>query len=144
MASTLKFVCALFLLCLIEKDASCETNDVANSLDLVRPRIFVIFRYCQCKPGQFTIAQAKTGGYVSGKPEYSVTISNKCPCTQLDLTLSCHGFQSAKLVSELTKTGSTCLVNNGQPIYPQSTFTFTYSWDAAFPFKPLSSAVACS
>ncbi|KAF5748127.1 putative Beta-1 3-N-Acetylglucosaminyltransferase family protein [Tripterygium wilfordii] len=120
MASTLKLVCALFLLCLIEKG------------------------YCHCESGEFTIAQAKTGAVVSSRPEFRVTISNKCSCTQLHVTLSCDGFQSVKPVGGLTKTGSSCLVNNGQPIYAQNTFTFTYAWDAAFPFKPLSSSVACS
>ncbi|KAK8624671.1 hypothetical protein V6N13_089560 [Hibiscus sabdariffa] len=102
--------------------------------------------YCQCSIADVTISQKQTGKTVESKPEWQVKISNGCPCTQSDLKLSCDGFQTVETVdpSVMSKSGGECLINNGQPVAPESDLSFNYAWDTSFPFKPLSSQPNCS
>ncbi|GMI83812.1 hypothetical protein like AT4G32105 [Hibiscus trionum] len=102
--------------------------------------------YCQCSLANVTISQTKTGKTVKSKPEWRVTISNNCVCTQSNLKLSCDGFQTAEAVdsSVMSKSGGECLINDGQPIDSSSDLSFNYAWDTSFPFKTLSSQVNCS
>lgn len=99
-----------------------------------------------CSVKTVKINQSKSGLLAENKPEWMVTITNDCPCSQLDLTLYCNGYQTVKAVDPwiLTSKGQTCLVNNGQPIYAFTNITFTYAWDTSFPFRALSSQIACS
>ncbi|GLU02678.1 hypothetical protein SLE2022_199190 [Rubroshorea leprosula] len=101
---------------------------------------------CQCYPKEFGVSQSETGVKVETKPEWKVTINNPCPCVQSNVKLSCDGFQSVKPMdpSILKKSGAECLVKNGNPIAPLSSFSFTYAWDRSFPFKPLDSKIDCS
>uniref|UniRef100_A0A7N2N368 Uncharacterized protein n=1 Tax=Quercus lobata TaxID=97700 RepID=A0A7N2N368_QUELO len=46
--------------------------------------------------------------------------------------------------SVLSKSGNECLVNNGVPVAPSSSLSFTYAWDTSFSFQPLSSQINCS
>ena len=87
-----------------------------------------------------------TGKMVQNKPEWSVTITNNCICAQLSVKLSCNGFQTVEQIdpSILSKSGSECIVNGGQPIYGNSKFSFTYASANSFPFNVLFSQVACS
>ncbi|EOX99058.1 hypothetical protein QUC31_014836 [Theobroma cacao] len=102
--------------------------------------------YCQCSLGNISVSQTKTGTTVQNKPEWQVTISNNCACTQSELKLNCNGFQTVEEVdsSVMTQTGGECLINNGQPVAPFSNLSFKYAWDTSFPLNPLSSQVNCS
>ncbi|XP_075636995.1 TPD1 protein homolog 1-like [Castanea sativa] len=122
MATFIKFLCVLFVLNVVGKGN------------------------CQCTLSQVTIKQSKTGEVVQQKPVWSVTINNGCPCSQSDLKLSCNGFQTVKPVdpSVLSQSDNECLVNNGLPVQPSSSVSFTYAWDTSFSFQPLSSQINCS
>ncbi|KAJ4824983.1 hypothetical protein Tsubulata_014357 [Turnera subulata] len=108
---------------------------------------FITQGNCQC-PGvsSLTIVQTKTGKLVANKPEWKLTISNTCICSQLNVNLACNGFQSVETVdpSVLSKQGDLCLVNNGNPIAGKQQFSFTYASDQEFPFKAVQSQVGCS
>ncbi|GLT77123.1 hypothetical protein SLA2020_487370 [Shorea laevis] len=101
---------------------------------------------CQCHPKEFSVSQSETGVKVENKPEWNVTINNPCSCAQFNVKLSCDGFQSVKPMdpSILQKSEAECLVDNGNPIAPHSSFSFTYAWDTSFPFNPLDSGITCS
>ncbi|XWS54370.1 hypothetical protein CRYUN_Cryun10bG0084400 [Craigia yunnanensis] len=107
----------------------------------------VVFQgHCQCSLEKVTISQTQTGKTVENKPEWQVTISNGCVCSQSELKLSCSGFQTVETIdpSVLAKSGGECLINNGEPVPPLSDFSFKYAWDTSFPFNPLSSQPNCS
>nr|XP_017189364.2 uncharacterized protein At1g05835-like [Malus domestica] len=112
-----------------------------NFLCLVFVCSLIVGGNCQpCTLDNLEIAQGKISD-----DKWNVTITNDCPCSQLDVKLSCDGFdQSAVDPSILSKSGGECLVNNGQPIYGNKIFNFAYASKTEFPFKPLSSQVACS
>ncbi|KAJ4824980.1 hypothetical protein Tsubulata_014354 [Turnera subulata] len=96
-------------------------------------------RNCQCAGASaITVEQTKTGQVVEGKPQWSVTVTNTCLCTQTNVYLSCNGFQSVENVdsSILSKQGDECLVNSGNPVQK---LTFTYTWDQEFPFTVVKS-----
>ncbi|CAI9100454.1 OLC1v1037564C1 [Oldenlandia corymbosa var. corymbosa] len=100
-----------------------------------------------CDIRNIKIAQVATGSKAGGKPEWKVTITNDCKCTQTQIKLSCSGFQSAEPVdpSILSKNGDVCLLVNGGPIFGfQTTVTFNYAADSQCPFKPVDSIVSCS
>ncbi|KAJ7969179.1 putative Beta-1,3-N-Acetylglucosaminyltransferase family protein [Quillaja saponaria] len=99
-----------------------------------------------CSLDNISIGQSKTGATIQNKPEWNVTITNNCICSQLDLKLNCNGFQTIEAVdpSILSNSGGVCLLNNGQPIYGFSSLTFKYAWDTSFSFNPISSQTACS
>ncbi|RZB52474.1 hypothetical protein D0Y65_048797 [Glycine soja] len=80
-----------------------------------------------------------------GNPEWSVTITNKCPCIQKNVILNCTGFQSVERVnpSLLRVSRGGCLINAGQPIYGDA-IKFKYAWNQQFPMKPISSDIFCS
>ncbi|KAK2645023.1 hypothetical protein Ddye_020218 [Dipteronia dyeriana] len=123
---------------------------MATFLNVLAALFFLSFMvsrgYCQCKTENLQITQQQTGQQVQSKPEWKVAISTGCPCDQLEVKLACDGFQTVEAIdsSVLAKSGGECLVNNGQPIFPNKDFSFTYAWDTSFPFKTLSSQVACS
>ncbi|KAI9125841.1 hypothetical protein K1719_003259 [Acacia pycnantha] len=99
-----------------------------------------------CSLRDISVSQHKTGATVQNKPEWMVTIENKCTCVQLDLKLKCDGFQTVENIDpsvfEVSSDGL-CLVNSGQPVYNEPV-TFKYAWDNSFPLTPSSSTVACS
>ncbi|PON71322.1 Beta-1,3-N-Acetylglucosaminyltransferase family protein [Parasponia andersonii] len=121
-----------------------------KSLCLVLVFIILVVRgssqapYCSEK--NLTIYQYESGALVENKPEWTVIITNGCVCGQMDVELDCFGYQTVKPVDPLllTSNGQTCLVNNGQFIYGSQSFNFTYAWDSSFPFRPISSQIACS
>ncbi|KAF7837055.1 protein TAPETUM DETERMINANT 1-like [Senna tora] len=98
----------------------------------------------QCSLSDVSVSQSKTGATVESKPEWAVTITNKCSCVQLNVALTCQGFQTVENVdaSILSVSGDDCLVL--KPIYGPNPVTFKYAWDYAFPFTPKSSQIACS
>ncbi|KAK3173911.1 hypothetical protein Dsin_032103 [Dipteronia sinensis] len=123
---------------------------MANFLNVLAALFFFCFivskGYSQCTTENLQIKQQQTGKQVQNKPEWQVAISSGCPCDQLVVKLACDGFQTVEPIdlSVLAKSGGECLVNNGEPIYPDKDFNFTYAWDTSFQFKALSSQVACS
>ena len=108
--------------------------------------VFDFEGHCQCSSGEFTVSQTQTGKTVGMQPEWKVTISNRCACSQSEVKLSCDGFQTVETIesSVLAKTGGECLINNGEPVAPFSEFSYNYAWHTWFPFSPLSSQVNCS
>nr|XP_011459158.1 PREDICTED: uncharacterized protein At1g05835-like [Fragaria vesca subsp. vesca] len=100
-----------------------------------------------CSSQKLQVAQTKTGKLVENKPEWKVTITNTCStCSQLAIQLSCNGFQTVEDVdpSILGPSGGICYLNSGNVIPGHQSFTFTYAWDAAFPFEAVFSQALCS
>ncbi|GMN45469.1 hypothetical protein TIFTF001_014661 [Ficus carica] len=100
----------------------------------------------QCSIEDIKIEQSPTGAKVESKAEWSVVIKNECVCSQANIQLDCIGFQTVKKVdpSILSVNGDHCLVNNGLPVYGFKSISFTYAWEAPFPFDTSSSQIACS
>ncbi|XP_048336990.2 TPD1 protein homolog 1-like [Ziziphus jujuba] len=101
----------------------------------------------QCSLSNIKVSQAQSGKKVQNKPEWTVTITNDCICGQSSLTVDCSGFQTVEAVdpSILKVSGSTCLINNGLPVFETQPISFNYAWDSASAsFKPLSSQINCS
>ncbi|KAK7247044.1 hypothetical protein RIF29_41920 [Crotalaria pallida] len=98
-----------------------------------------------CSLSDLSVDQSKTGAQVEGKPEWIVTITNKCVCSQNNAKLNCKGFQTIEPIdpSILRVSGNVCLVDNGNAIYRDS-ISFKYAWDNSFPLNPFSSEIACS
>ncbi|KAG4990934.1 hypothetical protein AAZX31_09G080900 [Glycine max] len=101
--------------------------------------------YSQCFVSDISVRQSKTGVIVEGKQEWSVIITNKCPCPQKNVILNCKGFNSIERInpSLLTVSSDLCLLNAGQPIY-KNVIKFKYVWDHQFPLNPISSVIFCS
>ncbi|KAJ4824981.1 hypothetical protein Tsubulata_014355 [Turnera subulata] len=124
-------------------------------MDIVFKVLFTVFFFslvtqgnCQC-PGAsaLSIVQNRTGKVVANKSQWEVTISNNCVCTQFDIYLACNGFHSVeKYIPQVLfqLRDGRCLVNGYGIVNGHQNFTFTYSWDQEFPFKPLKSRVICS
>ncbi|OMO78139.1 hypothetical protein CCACVL1_14635 [Corchorus capsularis] len=102
--------------------------------------------YGQCSTSQISVSQSQTGATVGNKPEFQVTITNGCTCSQSDVKLGCNGFQTVESIpsSVLSVSGGECLVNDGQPLGPGVTISFKYAWDNSFSFSPISSEINCS
>ncbi|KAI4366728.1 hypothetical protein MLD38_022569 [Melastoma candidum] len=76
---------------------------------------------------------------------WEVVIENGCPCTVLDLELGCAGFRPLVPIDPpvVSQEGARCLVDNGQPIYPSSSFNFTYAADSSYDFTIADFTPAC-
>lgn len=87
------------------------------------------------------IAQTKFGPPIQGKPQWRVSITNNCNCVQSQILLSCKGFQTALSIDPLILKiqGDTCLLYNGHVLAYNNTDAFSYAWDTAYPFAPVSS-----
>ncbi|KAI6680252.1 hypothetical protein NL676_034133 [Syzygium grande] len=102
---------------------------------------------CSRTPKDIKITQKAEGIGKGGKPKWSVTISNPCLCTVLELKVTCDGFDPAAQKinpSILAKQGKVCLVNNGDPIPVNKSVSFTYERDASFPFAVSGGQIGCS
>ena len=99
---------------------------------------------CQCQPNNVKIDQGPTGNKVDGKPEWKVTLSTDCICSQTEVKLACAGFQTVEDLPSyiITHEGDTCSLN--QPVHYNEPVSFTYAWDTSFGFKLISSGIACS
>ncbi|RDX72768.1 TPD1 protein-like 1, partial [Mucuna pruriens] len=97
------------------------------------------------EPQELIIVQSKTGKLTRGKPEWKVSITNECRCSQSQVKLKCDGFQTNEAVdpSILTISDGICLLNKGTPISPSQNVQFFYAWDSQFPFIIASSQVQC-
>ncbi|CAL0329689.1 unnamed protein product [Lupinus luteus] len=122
MASTINIVSSLLFLCLISQGYGLP-----------------------CTLSDLSIKQSPTGAKIQGKPEWVVTITNKCTCVQVNVLLNCQGFQTVEEIdpSILKVSGKECLVNFGNAI-SKDPITFKYAWDKSFPLNPISSEIACS
>ncbi|KAK7318985.1 hypothetical protein RJT34_03694 [Clitoria ternatea] len=102
--------------------------------------------YSQCSLKDLSVTQQRTGAKVEGKPEFSVTITNKCACVQTNVKLTCHDFKTVEAIDSskfLAISEDSCLVNGGQPIY-RDPISFKYAWDQPYQLNPISSQIACS
>ncbi|RDX62588.1 hypothetical protein CR513_59063, partial [Mucuna pruriens] len=101
----------------------------------------------KCFLSDLSVNQIQTGVKVQGKPEWNVTITNKCSCVQNNVILNCTGFQSTETIDPTILTVSLssgfCLVTPGQSIYTEPV-KFKYAWDHQFSLNPISSEIACS
>ncbi|KAL2318027.1 hypothetical protein Fmac_031903 [Flemingia macrophylla] len=121
-------------------------NSSSKILSIVLFLTLISQGYSQCSLHDLSITQRQTGAKFEGKAEWSVTITNKCPCVQKNVILNCIGFQSAKTIdpSIFRRVSSRgCLVNAGQPVYADA-IKFNYVWDHSFPLNPISSEISCS
>ncbi|RWR86999.1 Pentatricopeptide repeat-containing protein [Cinnamomum micranthum f. kanehirae] len=109
------------------------------------------YKYCRlgwaqpCTLSNVSISQSKTGQIISGKPEFEVTISNNCICTQTNVKVQCTGFSSVEQVDPavFSKTDDQfCLVN--MPITQSSPVSFKYASDVMYNLTPVDSNVSCS
>jgi len=103
--------------------------------------------YGKCLPSNISLSQSRSGVTVKGKPEWSVTVTNKCPCAQTNVVLNCAGFQSVESVDPsvltLSKGGNFCLLTPGQPLNKNGVVRFKYAWDHQFSFHPTSTQSSC-
>ncbi|CAI9784936.1 unnamed protein product [Fraxinus pennsylvanica] len=106
----------------------------------------------QCFPGSLsdlTVNQVRTRAKIGNKPEWKVTVTNKCICSFLQVMLLCPGFDSVETIKPTSKLVSKigpklCLINDGSPIYGGKTFVFTYASDQEIAYAPFSFQEACS
>ncbi|KAF0896374.1 hypothetical protein E2562_021905 [Oryza meyeriana var. granulata] len=101
-----------------------------------------------CSLDNIVMSQSGTGGWAHGQPEYVVTVSNTCGCSQSDVHVACDGFNTTLAVdpSKLrppSDGGKLCLVNGGEPVVQGRDVTFSYAWSPQFKFTPVSSNVKC-
>ncbi|KAE8701592.1 hypothetical protein F3Y22_tig00110540pilonHSYRG00054 [Hibiscus syriacus] len=87
------------------------------------------------------VGQVPKGVEIKGQPEWKVTITNNCKCTQHELRITCHGFQSVETVdpSIFEQRGDKCLVNQGNALTGFGSVGFSYAWDPPFIMFPSSS-----
>nr|XP_011459159.1 PREDICTED: uncharacterized protein LOC105349891 [Fragaria vesca subsp. vesca] len=100
----------------------------------------------RCTLSNLKVTQSATGKVVHGQPEWKVTITNDCQCTQLYIKISSPGFQTVEPIapSILNKSGDGYSLHSGYPIYGFKDFSFTYAWATKFTFTPTNSQIACS
>lgn len=100
----------------------------------------------QCDFNDIKFVQVLTGAKVQSKPEWKVTVTNDCICTQFNIQLSCSGFQTVEKIdpSILTIGKDTCLLLKNDRFFGFHNVSFNYAWDTKFPFKTISSNIACS
>ncbi|OIV89671.1 hypothetical protein TanjilG_07821 [Lupinus angustifolius] len=95
-----------------------------------------------CRNSDVNLNQSQSGAQVKGKPEWVVTITNKCPCVIQQVTLNCTGFQTVEPIdsSTLKVSGDKCLLIDGKPINNDASVTFKYASDKSFPFNAINVA----
>ncbi|GMG98971.1 hypothetical protein Nepgr_000811 [Nepenthes gracilis] len=125
-----------------------EIVSMAASRDFVSVVVILIALVVQGTGGQCTKADLKLsqiglGSDVKGKPEWKVTLTNDCFCAFTHIKLGCERFLAVDKIdpSLLTRSGDECLVADA--IGPYSSLSFTYAWDAPFPFVIKSSLLIC-
>ncbi|KAK7318986.1 hypothetical protein RJT34_03696 [Clitoria ternatea] len=115
-------------------------------LSIVLFSVLISQGYSQCSLKDISVSQQRTGVMVQGKPEWKVTVTNKCACGQKNVILNCDGFQTVEplnpLILTVSNPGPYCLVTPGYPIY-RDPVTFNYAWDVSFPLNPISSQIIC-
>ncbi|XP_026384782.1 uncharacterized protein LOC113280333 [Papaver somniferum] len=103
--------------------------------------------FCECELSSIKISQTPTGVAIHGKPEYEVSITNDCICTQLDVVINCPGFHSVEGVrpSIFEPTGADlCTLKSGGPVFYNDVIKFKYASDHSIALTPSSSRISCS
>ncbi|XP_057416144.1 uncharacterized protein LOC130710797 [Lotus japonicus] len=120
-------------------------DSTAKLLSITFFLVLISQGYGQCYLRDLSLLQTRTGNIVQGKPEWIVSITNKCACVQSDVMLNCRSFKTVEKIdpSVLQVLGDECLINYGNPIYHDA-FNFTYAWDRPTSFFPISSQISCS
>lgn len=88
----------------------------------------------------------RTGKEIQNLPEWNVTVTNNCKCSQRQLKLACKGFQTVETVDSniFAKQGDDCLLINGDAFKGFQAVSFAYAWDPPFVMFPSYSDVeAC-
>lgn len=101
----------------------------------------------QCTFANLKLSQVQGSVAVNSDPVWLVTVKNDCICSQLNIKLFCSGFQTTlKIDPSILTIGKdgTCHLINDAPLHGFSNVTFSYAWNIEFPFKIISSAIACS
>ncbi|XP_022756301.1 uncharacterized protein LOC111304047 [Durio zibethinus] len=101
---------------------------------------------CLCTLNDIIVGTVRTGKEIQGKPEWKVTVTNNCKCTQHELKLACKGFQSVETVDPniLEKQGDNCLVIKGNALKGFTSVSFAYARDPPFLLWPSGSIIeAC-
>ncbi|CAL0329692.1 unnamed protein product [Lupinus luteus] len=121
---------------------------MASTINIVSTLLFLCFTSqgygLLCSINDISVKQSQSGAKNFGKPEWVVSITNKCDCVQVNVRLNCQGFQTVEKVdpSILKVLGNECLLNFGNAI-SKDPITFKYAWDNSFPLNPVSSELDC-
>lgn len=85
----------------------------------------------------------RNGREIGGQPEWDVTVTNNCACSQSQIQLTCKGFQSSESVdpSVFAIQGDNCLLINGDPLRAFTSVNFSYAWYPPFILFPSSSQI---
>ncbi|KAG9440442.1 hypothetical protein H6P81_020607 [Aristolochia fimbriata] len=102
--------------------------------------------WCLCDLSSIKVTQNGTGDFVQSRPEYEVTVSNDCVCSQERVRFESAGFQSVEAVDPkiFRRDGQSFLLNDGRPFSGFDTITFNYAWETQFAISPVQSQIACS
>ncbi|KAK7386784.1 hypothetical protein VNO78_27120 [Psophocarpus tetragonolobus] len=121
-------------------------NSTIKVLNIVLFLALISKGYSTCSLEDISLTQTKTGVTIQGKPEWSVTITNKCPCAQKNIVLDCQGFQTVERIDpsllDVDAKSGACVVKPNQLIY-KDPVTFKYAWDNSFPLTPTFSQRFC-
>ncbi|TVU00262.1 hypothetical protein EJB05_54315 [Eragrostis curvula] len=103
-----------------------------------------------CRLSDLAVTQTALAGKVRGQTQYTVTVENRCICSQADIKVACPGFASSMGVDPAILRpdgdGKLCTVNDGRPVGmgPNYAVKFHYASSSQIGFKPVSSTIACS
>lgn len=92
------------------------------------------------------VVTKKTGRTFEERPEYEVTVKNRCACAQRGVKIRCVGFTSYKPVDGrvMKQLGNgQCLVNGGRAISPANPVKFTFAFLTPFDLIPFDSRALC-
>ncbi|XP_072958824.1 protein TAPETUM DETERMINANT 1-like [Typha angustifolia] len=99
-----------------------------------------------CMATDITVTQSRTGRVVEGKPEYVVSVRNKCRCAQSKVVLRCYGLSSVEAVDPRAirpVDEERCVLGNGRPISKGTPVRFKYAWTTPQDFPLVSSLIHC-
>lgn len=96
-----------------------------------------------CPDNRVSVKNSATGNTVQGKPEWKLALTTDCPCSQMNLKLSCAGFEPIQEPDPtiFNKYGDTCSVTISVSAF--SPITLTYVADTMYDFHLISSKSAC-
>ncbi|RZC59481.1 hypothetical protein C5167_006775 [Papaver somniferum] len=99
-----------------------------------------------CKTSDIILRQNPTGRSGPKGAEYSVEVVNNCACSQFNLIVACHGFNSNTHVDQRWLKpvgGGNCIVNSGYAIIRGFNIGFFYVGPTKFSLTPKKSDVRC-
>ncbi|KAF7144943.1 hypothetical protein RHSIM_Rhsim04G0091300 [Rhododendron simsii] len=98
----------------------------------------------KCTQRNIEVFEKRSGREIKGQPEWLVTVTNNCTCTQTGIVLRCRYFSTTENVDTSllvpTRDGM-CLLKGGQPVKPYETVKFSYAWWPPTVFYPIRSNV---